>query len=123
MVETPRALLDRYVVKTKSKSSRRRSHLEIYSDMYYKTRFHAQVRKEIEDTTPLHESAKEFKARQLTIYKKLRATSWASETDEVKAMVQVAYNDQSSDASDSKDDTAAEQAVDDEVKLLQTRQA
>lgn len=132
-VDTPRALLDRYLVKQQSKSGRRRTHLEIYSDMYYKTRFHAQVSKEVADTTPPIESLKDSKARKLAIYKKWRANSWASETNEVKSAVQVAYhqeNYQSGDASESKgngtEDTgsAAEQAVvDEEVKLLQTRQS
>jgi hypothetical protein len=69
--------------------------IEVYSDLYYKTNFAEQVRKEIEETTPNYpESKQECSARKMSIYRKLREMSWAAEDDKVKAHVHQVYDDE-----------------------------
>ena len=91
---TGTALLARYNnSKTKTKPGRKRTIVEIYSDLYYKTRFAEQVHEEIEETTPDYpESKQEYSAQKMSIYRKWRGISWDAEDDEVKAHVHQVYN-------------------------------
>jgi hypothetical protein len=110
---TATVLLARYNNTKIAKPSRKRTVIEIYSDLYYKTKFAEQVRKETEETTPDYpESKQEFSARKMNIYRKWREISWAGEDDQVKAHVHRVHaaehltNDEGMDDSeDSSDET------------------
>ena len=90
---TGTSLLARY--KKVTKQTRKRTILEIYSDLYYKTAFAEQVNKEFMETAPDYpESKQDRSARQLEIYRKWREMSWAAQDDKVKAHVQQVYNEE-----------------------------
>ena len=90
---TGTVLLARY--KKTSKQTRKRTLFEIYSDLYYKTKFSEQVLEEFEETNPDYpESRQERSARKMEIYRKWREISWAAQDDKVKAHVQQVYNEE-----------------------------
>lgn len=101
--------------------------LEIYSDLYYRTKFHAQVSKELEDgTAQAPETTKQYAARKMAIYQKHRSLAWASETEEVKATVQKIYDEEHKmgNQSDNEDDDAMDMGIVDgtEVQALELQQ-
>ena len=75
--------------------------IKVYSDLYYKTNFAEQVRKEVEETTPNYtESKQECSAHKMSIYCRWRETLWDAEDDEVKAHVRQVYDDEHNDNGD-----------------------
>ena len=87
-------LLAHYSNTKTTKPTRKCTMIEVYSDLYYKTNFAEQVRKEVEETTPNYtESKQECSARKMSIYRRWRETSWDAEDDEVKAHVRQVYDD------------------------------
>ena len=112
------------------KHSRKRTKLEIYSDLYYKERFYKEVQKEIRETKPQGpETLKEAAARKLAIYQKHRACAWDSETDDIKAIVKKVYNQGAEDSESSKgNDGATDGATDGdkndptEIEVLELQQ-
>jgi hypothetical protein len=122
---SPRSLLARYARgKGRRKSTRRRTVLEVYSDLYYDSKLRNLVRNEFEQD-PLHASLSqgERSARQMAVYRKIRAESWATESDEVKAEVQQVYDQGHQDEADSSDEEGEEDDDEaDEKTLLQRQQ-
>ena len=97
--------------------------LEVYSDLYYESKLRNLVRNELEQG-PVHASLSqgERSARQMVVYHKIRAESWATESDEVKAEVQQVYDQAHQDKADSSDEEGEDDDNDADEKDLLRRQ-
>ena len=106
-----------------TKQTRKRTVFEIYSDLYYKTKFSEQVNNEFTETTPDHpESKQERSARKMEIYRKWREISWASQDDEVKAHVQQVYDEEHDTDQDNNNEampSIADEALQEEIQRRQ----
>lgn len=102
------SMLTRYLHQSKASKQgrRRRTLLEIYSNLHYKTKLRVLVAQELKDTTPVTpETKKQHDARKMAIYQRLRAEHWQQESGDVQAEVQKIYDDQEdSDHDDSNSD-------------------
>lgn len=108
------SMLTRYVHQNKpsKQGRRRRTLLEIYSNLHYKTKLRVLVAQELKDTTPATpETKKQHAARKMAVYQRLRAQHWQQESSDVQAEVQKIYDDQ--EDSD-RDDSSSDRDEDDE---------
>src|ERR1700733_16175875 len=109
------SMLTRYVRRKPSKKGRRRrTLLEIYSNLHYKTKLRVLVAQELKDTTPAtQETKKQHAARKMAIYQRLRAQQWEQESSDVQAEVQKIYDDQEDSDNDRNSDRSDEDDSDD----------
>ena len=119
---TGTALIARFKKKG-TKPTRKRTILEIYSDLYYKTKFAEQVHEELTETTPDHPESKHARsARKMEIYRRWRELSWAAQDDKVKAHVQQVYNEENDTDQDKNDEVVPSTSAGIEQEEIQRRQ-
>ena len=113
---SPHSLLSHYVrkvsnAKGKGMATRKRTILEIYSELYYDSKLRSIVKEELDsDLSYSSLTQNERSARQMTAYRKIRAEAYATESDDVKAEIQKIYNQEHHD----KDDPSHEEEEEEE---------
>jgi hypothetical protein len=74
------------------RKTRKKTLMELYSELYYDSKFKEDVAKEVQETKPIEdETKKQFKARRMRIYQKWRKIAWAAESEEVKEEIQTLH--------------------------------
>jgi hypothetical protein len=121
---------NKFEKKGSKKSKRKNMILELYSDTYYKTKLQGLVSEELKnDPNFATLSLKMQRAQQLSVYRRIRAESWENESDEVKAEIQILFdekNQENADGSESEtkddDNNGGFNDDDDDEKILLGRQ-
>ena len=117
---SPRSLLSRYVrkvsnAKGKGMATRKRTILEIYSELYYDSKLRSIVKEELDsDLSYSSLTQNERSARQMTAYRKIRAEAYATESDDVKAEIQKIYDQEHHDKDDPSHEEEEEEEDDDD---------
>jgi hypothetical protein len=112
--------------KGSKKATRKRTLLEVYSELYYKSKLQGLVSAAVQ-ADPEYNSLPSAgrAARHMSLYHQIRADSWATESDDVKVVVQGIYDKEHQDKADEdidKDDEDEDDEEVDEKKLLQRQQ-
>jgi hypothetical protein len=97
--KNPRTLLARYLDKSPKKGSKKskRKHtiLEVYSDRYYKSKLQNLVNEELKDDPEFASlPQKKQQAHQLSVYHRIRADCWKNESNEVRAEIQMIFDEE-----------------------------